>query len=73
MELQLSVVVPGKTPGCGCGVAEVANDGDQDCGGVVATGVEWRRSRGSKMRSCERIKEVEQDSWTHDRTKKGHG
>jgi hypothetical protein len=39
----------GETPGCGCGAAEVTDDGEQDCGGVVTTVVEWRRSRGSEM------------------------
>jgi hypothetical protein len=28
---------------CGCGVVQVANGGEQDCGGAVATVVERRR------------------------------
>jgi hypothetical protein len=43
---------------CGCGATEAADDGEQrvrrSCGGA-----ERRRSRGSKMQPCERIKEVE--------------
>jgi hypothetical protein len=52
----------GETPGCGCGAAEVTDDGDQDCGRVVAMVVERRRSRGSEMRPRERIKVVEEGS-----------
>jgi hypothetical protein len=29
---------------CGCGAAKVADDGEQDCGGVVETVLKWRRS-----------------------------
>jgi hypothetical protein len=34
------------------------DDGEQDCGGVVATVVKWRRSRGSEMRPHESVNEV---------------
>jgi hypothetical protein len=44
---------------CGCGAAMVAEDGEQDCGRMVATVVKWRRSQGSEMRPCEEVKEVE--------------
>jgi hypothetical protein len=43
----------------GCGVAKVADDGEQDCGGVVVAVVKWRRRQGSEMRSREEVKEVE--------------
>jgi hypothetical protein len=40
-------------------VAKVADDGEQDCGGVVVAVVKWRRRQGSEMRSREEVKEVE--------------
>jgi hypothetical protein len=55
---------------CGCGAAKVANDSEQDCGGVVATEVERRRNRGSEMWPCERVKVVEEGSWMLCGTKK---
>jgi hypothetical protein len=56
----------------GCGAPEVADDGLQDCSGAVATVIERRRTRGSEMRPCDEVKEVEGNSWTLCGTKKGH-
>jgi hypothetical protein len=58
---------------CGCGVAEVADDGEQRVQRSCGDGAERRRSRGSKMRLCKEVKEVEEDSWMCCGTKKGHG
>jgi hypothetical protein len=52
---------------------EAANDGGQDCGGVVATVVEQRRNRGSEMWPCEQVKVVEEGSWMLYGTKKNSG
>jgi hypothetical protein len=58
---------------CGCGAVEVADGGEKRLrrrsGGVG----ERRRRRGAKMRARERIKEVEEGSWTRCGTKKRHG
>jgi hypothetical protein len=56
---------------CGCGAAKVADDGEQDCGGVVATVVKWRRSQGNEMRLRESVNEVEEGSWMCCGNKKG--
>jgi hypothetical protein len=61
------------TRNCGCGAAKVADDDEQDCGGVVATVVERRRNRGSEMWSCERVKVAEEGSWMLCGTKKNTG
>jgi hypothetical protein len=37
--------------GCGRGAVEVANGGEQDCDGALATVVERRRKRGGEMKS----------------------
>jgi hypothetical protein len=57
----------------GCGVVKVADDGEQDCGGMVATVVKWRRSRGGEMRPRESVNKVEEDSWMCYGNKKGTG
>jgi hypothetical protein len=49
---------------CGRGAADVANGGEQNCGGALATVVERRRKRGGEIRPCEEGKEVEKGSWT---------
>jgi hypothetical protein len=54
-------------------VAKVADDGEQDCGGVVASVVERRSNRGSKMWPCEQVKVVEEGSWMLCGTKKNTG
>jgi hypothetical protein len=59
--------------GCGRGAAEVANGGEQNCGGALATVVERRRKRGSERRPREEGKEVEEGSWTRCKTKRSHG
>jgi hypothetical protein len=49
---------------CGCGAAEVVDDGEQRRRQRFGGGAERRRSRGVKMRARERVKEVEEGSWT---------
>jgi hypothetical protein len=58
---------------CGCGAAEVADGGEKRLRRRSGGGAERRRRRGAKMRACERIKEVEEGSWTRCETKKRHG
>jgi hypothetical protein len=58
---------------CGCGVVEVADDGEQRRRRRSGGGAERRRSRGAKMQARERIKEVEECSWTCCGTNKRHG
>jgi hypothetical protein len=58
---------------CGCGAAEVADGGEQRLRRRSGGCAERRRSRGAKMRACERVKEVEEGSWTCCGTKKRHG
>jgi hypothetical protein len=58
---------------CGCGAAEVADDGEQRVRRHCGDGAERRRSRGSEMRPCEEVKQVDEDSWTRCGTKKGRG
>jgi hypothetical protein len=48
---------------CGCGAAEMADDGEQSRRWRCGDGAERRRSRGSKMRPREEVKEVKEDSW----------
>jgi hypothetical protein len=58
---------------CGCGVANMADDGEQSRWRWSGGGAERRRSRGAKMRARESVNEVEEGSWTCCRNKKGHG
>jgi hypothetical protein len=58
---------------CGCGVVEMADDGEQSRQRWSGGGAEQRRSRGAKMRARESVYEVEEDSWTCYRNKKRHG
>jgi hypothetical protein len=58
---------------CGCGAAEMADDGEQSRRRSCGDDAERRRSRGSEMRPREEVKEVEEDSWTCYGNKKGHG
>jgi hypothetical protein len=47
---------------CGCGVAEMAEDGEQSRRRWSGSGAERRRSRGAKMRAHESVNEVEEGS-----------
>jgi hypothetical protein len=58
---------------CGCGAAEVAGGGEKRLRRRSGGGAERRRRRGAKMRAHERIKEVEEGTWTCCETKKRHG
>jgi hypothetical protein len=58
---------------CGCGAAEMADDGEQSRRRWSGSGAEWRRSRGAKMRARESVNEVKEGSWTCCGNKKGHG
>jgi hypothetical protein len=48
---------------CGCGAAEMADDGEQSRRRSCGDGAERRRSQGSEMRPREKVKEVKEDSW----------
>jgi hypothetical protein len=58
---------------CGCGAAEMADDGEQSRWRWSGGGAVRRRSRGAKMRVCESVNEVEEGSWMCCGNKKGHG
>jgi hypothetical protein len=58
---------------CGCGAAEVANDGKQRRRRRSGGGAERRGSRGAKIRARESVNEVEEDSWMCCGNKKGMG
>jgi hypothetical protein len=58
---------------CGCGAAEVADGSEKRLRRRSGGSAERRRRRGAKMRARERIKEVEEGSWTCCGTKKRHG
>jgi hypothetical protein len=59
--------------GCGRGATEVADGGEQNCGGALAIVVERRRKRGGEMRPREEGKEVEEGSWMCCKSKRSHG
>jgi hypothetical protein len=52
----------GGAQNCGCGAAEVADDGEQRRWRRFGGGAERRRGRGAKMRARGRVKEVEEGS-----------
>jgi hypothetical protein len=58
---------------CGCGAAELADGVEERLRRRSGGGAERRRRRGAKMRARERIKEVEEGSWTRCGTKMRHG
>jgi hypothetical protein len=62
-----------EAPGCGRGAVKLTNGGEQRVRWWSSGGAEWRRSRGSKMRPREEVKEAEENSWTLCGTKKRHG
>jgi hypothetical protein len=47
---------------CGCGAAEMADDGEQSRRRSCGDGAERRRSRGSKMQVRKSVNEVEEGS-----------
>jgi hypothetical protein len=58
---------------CKRGAVEMADDGEQSRRRWSGGGAERRRSRGSEMRPRERVKVVEEGSWTLCRAKKSTG